>query len=124
LPHLGSGTALATEIILTGVLLLVILGTAAAGPRLVGHNSALAVGGTIALLGLIGSPVSGASMNPARSLGPALVGGNLGSYWIYVVGPLGGALIALVLAIALYGRPAGHEEAAAAALAEPAHDSE
>jgi len=124
LPHLGSRTALATEIILTGVLLLVILGTAAAGPRLVGHNSALAVGGTIALLGLIGSPVSGASMNPARSLGPALVGGNLGSYWIYVVGPLCGALIALVLAIALYGRPAGHEEAAAAALAEPAHESQ
>jgi aquaporin Z len=124
LPHLGSGTALVTEIVLTAALLLVILGTAAAGPRLVGHNSALAVGGTIALLGLIGSPVSGASMNPARSLGPALVGGNMGSYWIYVVGPLCGALIALAVALALYGRPVGHEEAAAAALAEPGHDSE
>jgi aquaporin Z len=123
LPHLGSGTALITEIVLTAALLLVILGTAAAGPRLVGHNSALAVGGTIALLGLIASPVSGASMNPARSLGPALVGGNMGSYCIYVVGPLCGALIALVLAFAFYGRPAGHEEAAAAALSEPAPDS-
>jgi aquaporin Z len=124
LPHLGSGTALITEIVLTAALLLIILGTAAAGPRLVGHNSALAVGGTIALMGLIGSPVSGASMNPARSLGPALVGGNMGSYWIYVVGPLCGALIALAVALALYGRPAGHEETAAAALREPMHGSE
>jgi aquaporin Z len=124
LPHLGAGTALAMETILTSALLLVILGTAAAGPRLVGHNSALAVGGTIALLGLIGSPVSGASMNPARSFGPALVGGNMGSYWIYVVGPLCGALIALAVAVALYGRPVGHEQAAAAALAEPPHDSQ
>ncbi len=124
LPHLGSGTALVTEIVFTAALLLVILGTAAAGPRLVGHNSALAVGGTIALLGLIGSPVSGASMNPARSLGPALVGGHMGSYWIYVVGPLCGALIALAVALAFYGRPVGHEEAAAAALAGAAHDSE
>jgi aquaporin Z len=124
LPHLGSGTALVTEIVLTAALLLIILGTAAAGPRLVGHNSALAVGGTIALLGLIASPVSGASMNPARSLGPALVGGNMGSYWIYVVGPLCGALIALAVTLAFYGRPAGHEQAAAAALAEPAHDRE
>src|ERR1035438_4224112 len=100
------GTALATEIILTAALLLVILGTAAAGPRLVGHNSALAVGATIALLGLFASPVSGASMNPARSLGPALIGGNIGTYWIHLVGPLCGALIALALATAFYGRPA------------------
>lgn len=123
LPHLGSGTALVTEIVLTAALLLVILGTAAAGPRLVGHNSALAVGGTIALLGLIASPVSGASMNPARSLGPALVSGNMGSYWIYLVAPLCGAVIALGLTTAFYGRPAGHEEAAAAALSRPAQDS-
>jgi aquaporin Z len=123
LPHLGAGTALVTEIVLTAALLLIILGTAAAGPRLVGHNSALAVGATIALLGLIASPVSGASMNPARSLGPALVGGNMGTYWIYLVSPLCGAVIALALTIAFYGRPAGHEEAAAAALSDPTHDS-
>jgi aquaporin Z len=112
LPHLGSGTALVTEIILTAALLLVIFGTTAAGPRLVGPNSALAVGATIALPGLIASPVSGASMNPARSLGPALIGGNMGTYWIYLVGPLCGAVIALALATAFYGRPAGHEQAA------------
>jgi aquaporin Z len=123
LPHLGSGTALVTEIILTAALLLVILGTTAAGPRLVGHNSALAVGGTIALLGLIASPVSGASMNPARSLGPALIGGHMGTYWIYLVGPLCGAVIALAFALAFYGRPAGHEQAAAAALPNPPQDN-
>jgi aquaporin Z len=123
LPHLGSGTALATEIILTAALLLIILGTAAAGPRLVGHNSALAVGATIALLGLIASPVSGASMNPARSLGPALIGGNMGTYWIYLVGPLCGAVIALALATAFYGRPAGHEQAAADAPPKPPQDN-
>jgi aquaporin Z len=118
LPHTGSGTALVMEVILTAALLLVILGTAAAGPMLTGHNAALGVGATIALLGLFASPVSGASMNPARSLGPALIGGRMGSYWIYVVGPLAGALIGVVLATAFYGRPTGHEEAAAAALSE------
>jgi len=123
LPHMGSGSALVTEIILTAALLLIILGTTAAGPRLVGHNSALAVGATIALLGLIASPVSGASMNPARSLGPALVGGNMRSYWIYLVGPLCGTVIALALTTALYGRPAGHEQAAAAVLSTPPHDN-
>lgn len=116
LPHQGLATSLVMEVVLTAALVLVILGTAAAGPRLVGHNAALAVGGTIALLGLFGSPVSGASMNPARSLAPAIVGGNTHGFWIYVVGPLCGAAIALGLALVFYGRPKGHEQAAAAAL--------
>lgn len=116
LPHHGLLSSLVMEIVLSAALVLVILGTAAAGPRIVGHNAALAVGGTIALLGLFGSPVSGASMNPARSLGPALVGGSTDGFWLYLAGPLGGAAIALGLAVAFYGRPAGHEQAAAAAL--------
>ncbi|MGI8429028.1 MAG: MIP/aquaporin family protein [Solirubrobacteraceae bacterium] len=114
LPHLGSVTSLAMEVVLTATLVLVILCTAAAGPRLVGHNSALAVGATIALLGLFASPVSGASMNPARSLGPALIGGRMESYWIYLAGPVAGALIAVALATCFYGRPSGHEQLAAA----------
>lgn len=121
LPHHGSVTSFAMEVLLTATLVLVILCTAAAGPRLVGHNSALAVGATIALLGLFASPVSGASMNPARSLGPDLVGGRMGSYWIYLAGPLAGALIAVALAVCFYGRPTGHEQAAAAA-SRGAHD--
>ncbi len=98
----GPIAALVMEIVLTMLLVTVILGTAH-DTRLVGHNAALAVGGTIALAGLFASPVSGASMNPARSLGPALASGQLGSLWIYFVGPILGALIAAAIAWALHG---------------------
>ncbi|HEY7850984.1 MAG TPA: aquaporin [Ktedonobacterales bacterium] len=101
-PNTGSVAALVMEIVLTCLLVTVILGTAH-DTRLVGHNAALAVGGTIALCGLFASPVSGASMNPARSFGPALVSGNLSSYWIYLVGPLLGALLATAIARAMHG---------------------
>jgi aquaporin Z len=82
------------EIILTFILVTVILATAA-NYKVVGHNAALAVAATIALDGLFAAPISGASMNPARSFGPALVSGKLGDVWIYVVGPLLGALAAV-----------------------------
>jgi aquaporin Z len=54
----------------------------------------VAVGGTVALAALFGGPVTGASMNPARSLAPALVSGNLESLWIYLIAPVVGALLA------------------------------
>ena len=107
-PRTGDGAALVTEIALTTLLVTVTLGTAH-NERLVGHNAALAVGGTIALAGLFAGPVSGASMNPARSFGPALFGGTFGSYWIYLVGPAVGALIAVGMAWILRG---GHSPAA------------
>jgi aquaporin Z len=110
-PRTGDGAALAMEIVLTALLVTVILGTAH-NQRLVGHNAAFAVAGTIALAGLFAGPVSGASMNPARSLGPALLGGALGSYWIYLIGPVIGALIATGMAWILRG---GHSPAAVAA---------
>ena len=103
-PHYGIGPSLVMEIFLTGLLITVILGTANRKGT-VGANAALAVGGTIALAGLIGSPISGASMNPARSLGPALVSGALSDVWLYVVGPLAGALIAVLLIWLLNGPP-------------------
>ena len=90
------------EIALTGVLVSVILGTAS-GAQNVGTIGALGVGGYIALAGLWAAPVSGVSMNPARSFGPALVSGDWTSYWVYVVGPLAGALIAVGCAIILRG---------------------
>ena len=71
------------EIALTGVLFSVILGTASAAQN-VGAIGALGVGGYIALAGLWAAPVSGASMNPARSFGPALVSGDWTAYWVYV----------------------------------------
>lgn len=95
--EIGAGTALVMEIVLTFGLVTVILGTAS-GARNVGHNAAIAVGGYVALAGLWASPVSGASMNPARSLGPALVSGDLHSTWIYLAGPLAGGLVAVALA--------------------------
>ncbi len=91
------------EIALTGGLLSVILGTASAAQN-VGALGALGVGGYIALAGLWSAPVSGTSMNPARSFGPALVSGDWSAYWVYVAGPLIGATIAVGCAIILRGR--------------------
>ena len=81
----------------------VILGTASAAQN-VGAIAALGVGGYIALAGLWSAPVSGTSMNPARSFGPALVSGDFSSYWVYVLGPLAGAVIAVGCAYILRGR--------------------
>jgi aquaporin Z len=102
LPHHGQLASVVMETVLTFFLLTVILATAT-NHRLVGHNAALAVSGTIALDGLFAAPVSGASMNPARSFGPALVDGQLGTYWIYLVGPIAGAVLAVVVAWLLRG---------------------
>ena len=102
------------EIALTAGLLSVILGTASAAQN-VGAIGALGVGGYIALAGLWAAPVSGTSMNPARSFGPALVSGDSSAYWVYVAGPLIGAAIAVGCAIILRGRggdPISHAAAA------------
>ncbi len=102
----GSGyenwQALLMEIALTAGLVSVILGTASAAQN-VGAIAALGVGGYIALAGLWAAPVSGVSMNPARSFGPALVSGDFTSYWVYVAGPIAGALLAVGCAYVLRG---------------------
>jgi aquaporin Z len=87
---------------LTFLLLLVILGTADRH-RVIGEAAAVGVGATIALCGLIGLPITGASMNPARSLGPAIANLDLGNAWIYLVGPVTGGLAALGLTRLLRG---------------------
>jgi aquaporin Z len=91
------------EIALTAGLVSVILGTASAAQN-VGAIAALGVGGYIALAGLWAAPVSGVSMNPARSFGPALVSGDFTSYWVYVAGPIIGAVIAVGCAFVLRGK--------------------
>ena len=91
------------EIALTAGLVSVILGTASAAQN-VGTLGALGVGGYIALAGLWAAPVSGISMNPARSFGPALVSGDWNAYWVYVAGPLIGVAIAVGCAWILRGR--------------------
>jgi aquaporin Z len=94
--------ALLMEVLLTAGLINTILGTAS-GARNIGTNGALAVGGYIALAGLWAEPISGASMNPARSLAPDLLRGDLATTWIYIVGPLVGALIGVVFEWILKG---------------------
>jgi aquaporin Z len=101
-PHQGAVIACSMEVLLTFLLVTVVLGVAAKG-ELVGNNVAIAVGSTIVLCGLFAGPISGASMNPARSLGPFLVSGQLADAWIYVVGPLLGTLLAVGMAWLLRG---------------------
>jgi aquaporin Z len=91
------------EFILTLGLVSVILGTAS-GAQNVGVIGAIAVGGYIALAGLWGSPISGTSMNPARTFGPDLVAKNFTDYWVYVAGPIAGATLAVAFAFILRGR--------------------
>jgi aquaporin Z len=98
--------AMVMEAVLTFGLVTVILGTAS-GAQNVGPLSALAVGGYVALAGLWASPISGASMNPGRSFGPDLVMGDFSHLWLYLVGPLLGALVAVGAARALRGRGGG-----------------
>jgi aquaporin Z len=102
-PGYHNWQALLMEIVLTALLVSVILGTASAAQN-VGTIAALGVGGYIALAGLWAAPVSGVSMNPARSFGPALASGYWTSYWVYLVGPVAGALIAVGFAYVLRGR--------------------
>jgi aquaporin Z len=113
----GSGVAdwqaMLFELVLTAGLLSTILGTASSAQN-VGALSALAVAGYIALAGLWSSPISGASMNPARSFGPDLANWDFSSYWVYLVGPLLGAGIAVGIAWILRG-PGGDAGGAAAA---------
>jgi aquaporin Z len=104
LPRHGTLAPLTMEALLTFLLITVILATAT-GHRSIGHNAALAVAATIALDGLFAAPISGASMNPARSFGPAVVGGYLDTYWIYVAGPGAGAVLAVGVAWLLRGGP-------------------
>ncbi len=92
LPSGGAAQAFGLEVLLTAVLMYVIIAVAT-DTRAVGAPAAIAIGLTVMLGALWGGPLSGASMNPARSLGPALVAGALGEQWIYVLAPVIGAAL-------------------------------
>jgi aquaporin Z len=111
--HISTVTAMLWELVLTTGLVSVILGTAS-GAQQIGPLAAVGVASYIALAGMWGSPVSGASMNPARSLGPALVLGDWTSWWAYLAGPVAGALIAVGIAYVLRGRGGGRSGVSAA----------
>ena len=101
------------ELILTMGLVSVILGTAS-GAQNIGIIGAFGVGGYIALAGLWGSPISGASMNPPRTFGPDLVSTTFTGYWVYIAGPIAGAVLAVVIAFVLRG-PGGGKAGSGAA---------
>jgi len=106
LPSVSGGSAFVYELLLTAFLMFVIMAVAT-DTRAVGAAAAIAIGGTIGLDALFGGPVTGASMNPARSFGPALVSGDWHQFWIYVAGPpIGAALGALAYQLVRGGQAA------------------
>lgn len=92
LPAGSQGQAFLWEVVLTFFLMFVIM-SVATDTRAVGEAAAIAIGGTVGLDAMFGGPVTGASMNPARSLGPALVSGDVHALWLYIAAPLLGAAI-------------------------------
>ncbi len=104
LPTVGAGSAFAYEVVLTAFLMFVIMAVAT-DTRAVGAAAAIAIGGTVALDALFGGPITGASMNPARSLGPALVSGELRDLWIYLAAPPLGAVLGALAYQVVRGEP-------------------
>jgi aquaporin Z len=107
-PHVAPSLAAATELVLTFSLMLVILMTAKEKP-LVGANAALAVGFAVAACGFAGGPLSGASMNPARTVAAQLLSLQFQNIWIYVVGPITGVALAVAVHASMCGRPSPAE---------------
>ena len=92
LPSGSQGQSFLWEFVMSAFLMFVILAVAT-DTRAVGEAAAIAIGGTVALDAMFGGPISGASMNPARSIGPAFVSGNLHALWLYIVAPILGASV-------------------------------
>jgi aquaporin NIP len=101
-PAVTDAQSFVWEVVMTAALLVVIVAVATR-PHMTIGPAAFAIGGTIALASLVGGPVSGASLNPARSLGPALVSGELDSLWIYLTAPLLGGVLGALMYDALRG---------------------
>jgi MIP family channel proteins len=108
-PSVGAGSALVYEAALSALLMFVILAVAT-DTRAVGAAAAIAIGGTIGLDALFGGPVTGASMNPARSFGPALVAGEWKDFWVYVIGPIAGAALGALAYQLIRGTAATRDE--------------
>jgi aquaporin Z len=108
----SAGVATVTEAIVTFALMLTILMTAQQEAS-IGKQAALAVGFMVAVCGFVAGPISGASMNPARTIAPQILSGQFANIWIYAVGPIAGAIIAVVVHALLSGRPTTGERKAA-----------
>jgi MIP family channel proteins len=106
LPSGSQGQSFLWELVMTAFLMFVIMAVAT-DTRAVGEAAAIAIGGTIGLEAMFGGPISGASMNPARSIGPALVSGDLHALWVYIAAPLAGAAIGGLAYQFVRGEPTG-----------------
>jgi aquaporin NIP len=95
-PSIAVGSAAVYEFVMTMFLMFVIMAVAT-DTRAAGVAAAIAIGGTIGLDALFGGPLTGASMNPARSFGPALISGEWRDFWIYVLGPIAGAAMGALI---------------------------
>jgi len=111
LPSVSSGAALGYEIVMTAFLMFVITAVAT-DTRAVGAAAAIAIGATVGLDALFGGPITGASMNPARSFGPAFVSGTWSSFWVYLIGPVIGAAMGVFAYELVRGPTAGAFSAA------------
>ncbi len=110
LPAGSAGQSFLLETVLTFFLMFVII-SVATDVRAVGQAAAIAIGGTVGLEAIFAGPISGASMNPARSLAPALVSGTWDSQWLYIAGPVAGAVLGafayvIIRAIPMEEKPA------------------
>ncbi len=108
LPFASAGQSFVLEIVLTLVLMVVITAVAT-DTRAVGQAAAIAIGGTIGLEALWAGPISGASMNPARSLAPAIASGTWQHQWLYVLGPAIGAAVGVLVYQFVRGEPVGED---------------
>jgi MIP family channel proteins len=104
LPSGSQAQSFVWELVLTFFLMFVIVAVAT-DTRAVGEAAAIAIGGTVGLDAMFGGPISGASMNPARSIGPAVVGGDLHALWLYIVAPLVGAALGALTYQFVRGEP-------------------
>jgi MIP family channel proteins len=104
LPSGSQGQSFLWELVLSFFLMFVIMAVAT-DTRAIGEAAAIAIGGTIGLDAMFGGPISGASMNPMRSAGPALVSGDLHALWLYIVAPVIGAALGALVYQLLRGGP-------------------
>lgn len=102
-PATSAAQVFVLEMIMTAILVTVVLSVTKEPSTQIGHNAGLAIGAALTLCMLLGITASGASLNPARSIGPALLSGSTQLLWIYIVAPMVGALIAAGIDIVIHG---------------------
>jgi aquaporin NIP len=123
LPSGSQGQSFLWELVMSFFLMFVIM-AGATGARAVGEAAAIAIGGTVGLDAMFGGPISGASMNPARSIGPAFVSGDLHALWLYILAPPAGAALGAAVYQLIRSGPTEPAESSSLPGAQPAEGRE